>query len=186
MSDSHDVTTLLSAASGGDSKAAQALIPIVYDELRRRAGALMRAERANHTLQPTALVHEAYFQLVKQDRVDWRGRGHFFAVSSQVMRRILVDRARARLRDKRGGQRQQVELHDETISVERDDDVVALDDALTSLAKISPKQAELVVMRFFGGLTMDEVAAALGRSKRSVEQEWTLVKAWLRRELSPA
>lgn len=186
MPDAHDVTTLLSAASGGDSKAAEALIPIVYEELRRRAGALMRAERSNHTLQPTALVHEAYFQLVRQDRVDWRGRGHFFAVSSQVMRRILVDRARARLTDKRGGQRVQVDLHEETISVERDDHVIALDDALTSLAKIAPKQAELVVMRFFGGLTMEEVAVTLGRPKRAVEEEWTVVKAWLRRELSPA
>lgn len=184
MSEAGNVTTLLSAASAGDAQAKEALIPIVYAELRRRADALMRAERSNHTLQPTALVHEAYLKLVHQDRVDWRCRGHFFAVSSQIMRRILVDAARARKSDKRGGQHKRVDVDEGALSVERDEDVLALEDALQALAKLDADQADLVVMRFYGGLTMDEIATSLNRSKRSVELEWTAIKAWLRRALT--
>jgi len=186
MGEAGDVTTLLSAASAGDDDAKEALITVVYAELRRRADALMRAERSNHTLQATALVHEAYLKLVHQDRVDWRGRGHFFAVSSQIMRRILVDAARARKSDKRGGRLSRVDLEEGTLSVERDEDVLALEDALQTLAELDPEQADLVVMRFYGGLTMHELAASLGRSKRSIELEWTAIKAWLRRALTEA
>ena len=184
MSDPAEITQLLQAASGGDERAHAALVPVVYEELRRRAGALMRRETPNHTLQATALVHEAYLRLIQQDRADWQGRAHFFAMASQFMRRILVDHARSRSRDKRGGGVVRVQLDEGlAISPQRDADVLALDDALQRLAELDPRQAEIVVMRFFGGLTVDEVAAALDVSKRTVEAEWTMVKAWLRREL---
>ena len=142
-------------------------------------------EREGHTLQPTALVHEAFLELVNQDRVDWQGRAHFFAVASHLMRRILVDHARSRLREKRGGKAERISLDEGLgLSVERDADVLALDDALKALAEEDPQQAELVAMRFFGGLSVEECAAVLGVSKRTVEAEWTLIKAWLRRQLS--
>lgn len=180
-----DVTELLRAARAGDARAAEALLTAVYTDLRQRAGALMRRESAAHTLQPTALVHEAWVRLVEQSRVDWQGRSHFFALAARMMRRVLVDHARARLRGKRGGGQRRLDL-DATplLSVAHDPDVVALDDALQDLAAVDPRQADLVVMRFFGGMTVDEVAEALGLSKRTVEAEWTLAKAWLRRALS--
>ncbi len=182
-----DVTALLASLRAGDRSAVDALLPIVYDELRRRASSLMRAERAGHTLQPTALVHEAFLQLIHQDRVDWQGRAHFFAVASQLMRRILVDHARGRLRQKRGGAAPRISLDEGLgLSVERDADVVAVDDALKRLAELDPRQAEIVEMRFFGGLSVEEAAAVLGVSKRTVEGEWTMIKAWLRRELTEA
>lgn len=180
-----DVTHLLAAASGGDRGAVAALLPIVYGELRQRAGLLMRRERADHTLQPTALVHEAFMRLVQQERVEWTGRAHFFAVASGLMRRILVDHARARLSDKRGGGATRISLEAGLgLSVTRDADVLAVDQALTRLSEIDPRQAEIVTLRFFGGLSVEEVAAVLDLSKRSVEAEWTLIKAWLRRELN--
>jgi RNA polymerase sigma factor (TIGR02999 family) len=180
-----DVTRLLASVSAGDRAAFESLLPLVYDELRRRAGAMMRREREGHTLQPTALVHETFLQLIHQERVDWRGRAHFFAVASQLMRRILVDHARGRLRRKRGGGDVRVSLDEGLgLSVERDADVVAVDDALRRLAEMDPRQAEIVEMRFFGGLSVEEVAAVLGVSKRTVEAEWTMIKAWLRRELA--
>lgn len=185
MVDRRDVTELLGAATAGDAAAAEALMPIIYDELRRRAAALMRRESAGHTLQATALVNEAYMRLVNQDRVDWQGRGHFFAVASQTMRRILVDHARARQRLKRGGEAVRVQCDDAApLSTQRDADVLALEDALQALAEVDPRQADIVVMRFYGGLTVEEVAAVLGVSKRTVEAEWTLIKAWLRRALT--
>jgi RNA polymerase sigma factor (TIGR02999 family) len=145
----------------------------------------MRRERPNHTLQATALVHEAFLQLIGQDRADWQGRAHFFAVASQLMRRILVDHARARLRDKRGGDAVRVSLDEgQGLSIQKDADVLALDDALERLAEVDPRQAEIVSLRFFGGLSVEEVAAVLGVSKRTVEGEWTLIKAWIRRELT--
>ncbi len=185
MSAQGDVTQLLSAVSAGDRAAVDDLLPIVYDELKRRASAMMRRERDGHTLQPTALVHEAFLELVNQDRVDWQGRAHFFAVASHLMRRILVDHARSRLREKRGGKAERISLDEGLgLSVERDADVLALDEALKKLAEVDVKQAELVSMRFFGGLSVEECAAVLGVSKRTVEAEWTMIKAWLRRELS--
>jgi RNA polymerase sigma factor (TIGR02999 family) len=185
MPPKEDVTRLLQSATSGDRSAVEALLPVVYDELKRRAASLMRAERAGHTLQPTALVHDAFLQLIQQDRVDWQGRAHFFAVASQLMRRILVDHARGRLRQKRGGAAPRISLDEGMgLSVERDADVVAVDNALQRLAEVDPKQAEIVEMRFFGGLSVEEVAAVLGVSKRTVEAEWTMIKAWLRRELA--
>lgn len=186
MTADRDVTVLLTAAAAGDAEAAEALMPLVYAELRRRAASLMRRERSDHTLQPTALVHEAFLRLVQQDRVDWQGRTHFFATASQFMRRILVDHARGRLRERRGGNDAvRISLDDGLpLSVERDSDVVALDEALERLAVLDPRQADIVVMRFFGGLSVEEVAAHLGQSKRAVEAEWTMIKAWLKRELT--
>jgi RNA polymerase sigma-70 factor (ECF subfamily) len=180
-----DLTQLLTAASAGDRRALDAALPAVYDELKKRASALMRRERADHTLQPTALVHEAFLHLVDAPRVDWHGRAHFFAVASHMMRRILVDHARAHLADKRGGGKTRVSFEEElSLSVERDADVLMLDDVLQKLASLSPRHAEIVAMRFFGGLSVEEVAAVLDTPKRSLEAEWTLIKAWLRRELS--
>lgn len=186
---SEDVTRLLTAVSAGDRGAVEALLPIVYDELRHRAGFLMQREREGHTLQPTALVHEAFLRLVQQERVEWQGRAHFFAVASQVMRRILVDHARGRLADKRGGHATRIALDHglglgQGLSASRDADVMAVDQALTKLASIDKRQAEIVSLRFFGGLSVEEVAAVLSMPKRSVEAEWTMIRAWLRRELT--
>ncbi len=179
------ITGLLSAAGAGDPEALQALLPLVYDELKRRAHAMMRRSAANATLRPTELVNEAFLGLIGQATVSWHDRAHFFAHASRLMRWILVDRARARMRVKRGGARTRVSL-DEPIelSVDQDDDVLALHEVLDRLAQLDAGQAELVVMRFFGGLSVAEVAAVKGISKRSVEAEWTMTRAWLRRELS--
>jgi len=180
-----DLTQLLTAASAGDRGALDALLPAVYEDLRRRAASLMRRERGEHTLQPTALVHEAFLHLMDGERVDWKGRAHFFAVASQIMRRILVDHARTRLADKRGGGATRVPIDQSlSLTVERDADVLVIDEALKQLAAQSPRHADIVSMRFFGGLSVEEVAAVLGTPKRAVEAEWTMIKAWLRRELS--
>lgn len=180
-----DVTRLLIALNDGQEEARAALLPVVYDELRRRAEMMMRRESAGHTLQPTALVHEAYMKLVDQDRVSWANRGHFFAIAARQMRRILVDHARGRQRQKRGGDQVHVPLEDGLqIAVHRDTDVLAVDQALKRLASLDARQAQIVEMRFFGGLTVKEIADALGVSKRTIEAEWTMIKAWLRRELS--
>lgn len=184
MKREEDVTGLLLMVSSGDRAAVQALLPIVYEELRKRAAALMRRESPGHTLQPTALVHEAFLKLIQQERIDWRNRAHFFAVAAELMRRILIDHARSRRADKRGGAVTRVSLNEGLgLSVMRDADVLAVDEALNQLAIIDPRQAELVSLRFFGGLSVEEVAVVLNMSKRSVEAEWTVVKAWLRREL---
>jgi RNA polymerase sigma-70 factor, ECF subfamily len=185
MKAQEDITQLLQAVSTGDREAAEALLPVIYEELRRRAASLMRYEREDHTLQPTALVHEAFLQLVEIQRVDWKGRAHFFAVASQMMRRILVDHARSRLADKRCGGRMLVPLDEALgVSVTRDTDVLAIDEALRKLAGLNPRHADIVSMRFFGGLSVQEVAAVLDTPKRTLEAEWSLIKAWLRRELT--
>lgn len=185
MKGREDVTLLLTAVSAGDREAANELLSIVYAELRRRAASLMVRERGDHTLQPTALVHEAFLQLVQIDRIDWKGRAHFFAVASQIMRRILVDHARARLAEKRGLGVTRVPLDKALgLSVERDTDVLAIDEALKQLAELNPRHAEIVSMRFFGGLSVEEVAAVLGTPKRTLEAEWSLIKAWLRKTLT--
>ena len=178
-------TEFLRELSAGDSSAADRLMPLVYTELREIAQGCLRRERPGHTLQPTALVHEVFLKLVDQTGVDYRGRTHFLAVSAQAMRRILVDHARARARDKRGGGRPRIELDESlTVSARRDEDLLALDEALEKLAQLDPRQAKIVELRFFGGLTVEDVAEALGVSKRTIESEWTMVRAWLRRELS--
>lgn len=179
------ITRVLEELQRGDPSAAERLWRAVYDEFRKLASRYLERERKDHTLQPTALVHEAYLKLVDQTKVDWRGRTHFFAVGAQAMRRILVDHARRRRAAKRGGGRQRITL-DEGLVAEsrRDEDLLALEDALVKLTQLDPRQARIVELRFFGGLTVAEVAEVLGISKRSVEREWTMVRAWLRRELS--
>lgn len=181
----HDVTQLLAAVSAGDRQALEKLMPIVYDELRNHAAHLMQRERSGHSLQPTALVNEAFLRLVQQERVQWTGRAHFFAVASKLMRRVLVEHARKRLAEKRGGGADRIALEDGLgLSVGRDADVLAVDAALLRLAEVDPRQAEIVTLRFFGGLSVEEVAVVMNMSKRAVEAEWTMIKAWLRRELS--
>lgn len=180
-----DITRLLTAVSSGDRRAFDALVPVVYDELRRRASAFMQRERADHTLTPTALVHEAFLLLVQQERVDWKCRAHFFGIASQLMRRVLVDHARAHLADKRGGAMARITIDEDLeIVVEREADVLAVDVALHKLKELDPLHAQIVEMRFFGGLSVEEVAAVIARPKRTVEAHWTFIRAWLRRELA--
>ncbi|HWO22555.1 MAG TPA: ECF-type sigma factor [Kofleriaceae bacterium] len=179
-----DITGMLAAASAGDAAAAERLAGLVYEDLRRRAEALMKRESPGGTVQATMLVHDAYLKLIQQDRASWTDRNHFFAVAAQTMRRLLVDHARGRQRDKRGGGQVKVSL-DEGLGVtaHRDADVLAVDAALTRLEALDPEQARIVELRFFGGLTVEQVAQELGMSKRAVEAEWTMIAAWLRREL---
>ena len=177
------VTTLLRAWRRGDQAAFERLTPLVYDQLRRRARHYLRGERPNHTLRPTALVHEVYLRLVNLDQVDWQDRSHFFALAARQMRRILVDSARARRYHKRGGGAVSVTF-DEALAVSRrDPDLVALDDALELLAQQDERKVRVVELRFFGGLTNDEIAAALGISSDTVTRDWQMAKLWLRRAL---
>ena len=179
-----DLTGLLVAWSDGDQSALRHLMPIVHDELRRLARRLMRSERSGHTLQTTALVNEAYIRLVDLSRVRWQDRAHFFAMSARLMRRILVDHARSRNDQKRGGSLKKVSL-DEALVVgkEKRADLVALDDALEALAEIDPRKSRVVELRFFGGLSVDETAEALHVSGETVMRDWRLAKVWLLREL---
>ncbi len=159
-------------------------MPLVYDELYRVAANYLRKERSDHTLQPTALVNEAYLKLVDISSVEWQDRAHFFAVSSNVMRRILVDHARAQKTDKRGGDAQKVEF-DEAISFskEKEVDLLALNDALEKLAEIDERQSRIVELRFFGGLSVEETAEVLDVSARTVKREWAMAKAWLYQQM---
>ena len=179
------ITGILQDVKHGDRSAWERLLPVVYDELRNLAARYLRRERKGHTLQPTALVHEAFLKLVDQSRVDWQGRAHFFAVAAQAMRRILVDHARQHQAAKRGGDRERI-VFDENLmgGPPQTENLLALEDALVKLAQLDPQQARIVELRFFGGLNVAEVAEAMQMSKRSVEREWTMVHSWLRRELS--
>jgi RNA polymerase sigma-70 factor (ECF subfamily) len=180
-----DVTQLLEETAQGRRDAADRLMLLVYDELHELAHRHLGREPAEATLQTTALVHEAYLRLVDQSRVVWQGRTHFFAIGAQALRRALVDHARGRLRDKRGGGRLRLELkEDVALAPGRSEDVLAVDEALVRLAALDPRQARIVELRFFAHLGVAEVAEALGVSKRTVEAEWTAAKAWLRRELA--
>jgi len=185
MPQPEEVTVLLKAMTSGDENAPEKLLPIIYNDLRRLAGAYLSNERKDHTLQPTALVHEAYIRLVDWENVSWQNRAHFFAVAAQVMRRILVDHARGKKAEKRGGFGQLLSL-DEAVGFQekKDVDLVALDDALTELEKSDPRQAKIVELRFFGGLTIEETAEALRISPATVKNEWAFAKAWLRVELT--
>jgi len=179
------ITQLLERWSRGEQDALDQLMPLVYHELHRLAGAYLRRERREHTLQPTALVNEAYLKLIDQHPSHWQNRAQFFGIAAQLMRRILVDHARARRATKRGGDRYLVSL--DKIGVfggQPDLDLLALNDVLNRLAEIDPHQARLVELRFFGGLTIEETAEAMGISHATVEREWKMAKAWLRRELS--
>jgi RNA polymerase sigma factor (TIGR02999 family) len=179
-----DITTLLLAWNRGDDDALARLIPLVEAELRRLAHSYMARERPGHMLQTTALLNEAYLRLVDSSRVRWQNRAHFFAVSAQLMRRILVDFARARGKAKRGGGRVQVSLEEALeISEERSPDLVALDDALQALAAFDERKSKVVELRFFGGLSVDETAEVLDVSPVTVMRDWGLAKAWLFREL---
>jgi RNA polymerase sigma factor (TIGR02999 family) len=185
-----EVTQILSALGAGDPKAAAELLPLVYEELRKLAGARMAKESENQTLQPTALVHEAYIRLIGSEGQDaakgWDHRGHFFAAAAQAMRRILVERARHRDRIKHGGGRRRVALSEDAVATESAGDgvdLVALDDAIQKLQDYDSRKAEVVVLRYFGGLSIEETAAALGVSPATVKNEWTFARAWLKREL---
>jgi RNA polymerase sigma factor (TIGR02999 family) len=180
-----DVTRLLQAWSAGDNNALDELMPVVYAELHRLARANLRGERADHTLQATALVNEAYVRLVGQTRIKWESRAHFLGTAAQLMRRILVDHARRRGSLKRGGLATRVELDEALWAAEdRNIDLLALDAALERLATLDPRQSRLVVLRFFGGLTIDEAAEVLEISAATAKREWATAKVWLRRELS--
>jgi RNA polymerase sigma factor (TIGR02999 family) len=179
----HDVAQLLSAWSNHDAAARDALVPIVYDELRRLAHHYMRGERPGHTLQTTALVNEAYLRLTDLDRMEWRDRAHFFAMAATLMRRILIDYARDRARDKRGGRVVLTSLDGKQIGASSNIDVIALDEALDRLAAMDLQQSRIVELRFFGGLTIEETADALGISPATVKREWTSAKAWLRQQV---
>jgi RNA polymerase sigma-70 factor, ECF subfamily len=181
---SQGITQLLLAWSDGDQAALEKLTPLVHAELRRLAKGYMRGEQPGHTLQTTALINEAYLRLIDWKNVRWQSRAHFFRVAAQLMRRILVDFARSRHYAKRGGGAQKVSL-DEAITIHEDRgaEIIALDDALNSLAKIDERKSRIVELRFFGGLSVEETAEALKTSQRTVEREWNLARAWLYREL---
>ena len=181
----HDVTVLLTRVSAGDNSAPGKLLELVYEDLRHLAAAYMQDERANHTLQATALVHEAYLRMVDWENVSWENRAQFFAVAAQVMRRVLVDHARGKNAIKREGSQHKIALDDAaSFSIEKEFDVLALEDALLSLEKLDPRRAKIVELRFFGGLSIDEAAHVLKISPTTVKREWTIAKAWFQRELS--
>lgn len=182
---SSDVTLLLQRLSNGDQDAFAQLIPLVYDELHRLAAFHLQRERAEHTLQTTALVHEAYVRLVDQKEVQWKNRGHFLAVAAQAMRRILVDYARRHQALKRGSSLPKISL-DEAIAISNEDvhHVLLLDELLTRLSSIDPEASRIVELRFFGGLTVEETAEAMGISPATVKREWSVARAWLLREVA--
>ncbi len=182
--DPGDVTLLLSQLRAGDREAESKLIPLVYDELRRLAAHYLRGERADHTLQPTALVHEAYLRLTKLRDLDWQSRSHFFATAATVMRRILVDHARAQQAGKREALHNAVSLEDALVtSPARPSELISLDAALDKLAQLDPRRSKIVELRFFGGLSEEETGAILGVSTRTVKRDWRIAKAWLYNEL---
>ncbi len=186
MSASAEVTQMLAELSDGDRSALDRLLPVVYDQLRNMAQRELRRERSNHTLTPTALVHEAYLKLVQLDRISWRGRAHFFGACAQAMRRILVSYARMKKADKRGAGEEPVPIDNVVLAAQsRSADLLALDDALTRLEQLSERQARIVECRFFADLGVEETAEALGISPATVKRDWTVARAWLNRELGP-
>ncbi len=178
-----EVTQLLRAWSGGDSQALERLTPLVYRELYRRAHWHMSRERAGHTLQTTALVNEIYVRMVDLRGVSWRDRAHFFAISSRLIRRVLIDAARSKGALKRGADSPHVVLDEALVSIERGPELVALDDALTALAELDHRKSRVVELRFFGGLGVEETAEVLKVSPETIKRDWKLAKAWLRREM---
>jgi RNA polymerase sigma-70 factor, ECF subfamily len=171
----------------GNEEAEAKLLSLVYDELRRLAGRYMRRERQNHTLQPTALVHEAYLKMFERQPENWQSRAHFLGIAARVMRQILVDHARGHTREKRGGGEQKVQLDEDLVfAPERSLEILKLDETLQRLAKLDPRQARVVELRFFGGLTVEETADVMGISPKTVKREWSLAKAWLHGELRPS
>jgi RNA polymerase sigma factor (TIGR02999 family) len=180
-----EITKLLDLVQAGDRAAEARLIELVYPELHKLAGRYLNHERSDHTLQASALVNEVYMQLLRGAAIDWRNRAHFYAAAAQSMRRILVDYARAKRASKREGQRHRVELVDNlAISDQRLEEMLAVDEALHRLTAIDPRQGRIVELRFFGGLTEDEIASVLGVAPRTVSRDWTLARAWLHAELN--
>jgi RNA polymerase sigma factor (TIGR02999 family) len=181
-----EITRLLVAWSNGDQEAFDKLIPLVYDELHRRAQRYLRKEQRGHVLQTTALIHEAYLRLIDARSLSWQNRAHFFAIASRLMRRILVDYARSRSYVRRGGEARHVQLEEASmLSHEKGPDLVALDDALQALATIDRRKSDVIELRFFGGLSVDETAEVLKVSADTVMRDWRLAKSWLLHELSP-
>lgn len=179
-----DVTGLLSELSRGNQQAAEKLIPLVYNELKQLARSCMRRERVDHTLQTTALVHEAYLKLVRQQATNWQGRSHFLGIAAQLMRRILIDHARGHLREKRGGIKEVLPLDEALVfTPERSEELVKLDEALKCLSKLDARQSRIVELRFFGGLSVEETAEFLGISPKTVKRDWSVAKVWLYGEL---
>lgn len=180
-----EATQILAAISSGDRSDSDRLMELVYDDFRKLASTYLGGDTPGNTLQPTAVVHEAFIKLVNHEEIDWEGRSHFFAIGATAMRQILVDHARKKSTQKRGGDRQKVNLDERlALSAGRDEDVLALDEALEKLATIDERRARIVEMRFFAGMTEAEVAVALGVSKSTVEKQWAATSRWLRRELS--
>ena len=182
----NEITPLLLRWSRGEQAALDQLMPIVYEELRKLAHGYLSQERPDHTLQPTALINEAYLRLLKQDFPEWRSRKHFYGVAAQLMRQILVDHARARATNKRGSGAQKLQLEEAlTIFDEKGDELVALGDALDALEKFDERKVRIIELRYFGGLSLEETADALGVSVTTISQETRLARAWLRREMNP-
>jgi len=183
-----NLTEMLADLSSGNKAAADQLLPVIYDDLREMAERLMREERSGHTLQPTALVHEAYLRLVDQTRVEWRDRTHFFAVAATAIRRILVDHARSHLTAKRGGRRERISLEaaGDAEAPTENVDLPALDEAMARLADFDERKSRIVELRFFAGLSIEETGEVLGVSHATVERDWSLARAWLYRELRRA
>lgn len=181
-----NITEMLREWGDGKAEVLDELLPLVYDELHRKAAGYLRRERPNHTLQTTALIHEAYLKLVDQRDVEWKSRGHFFAIAAQAMRRILADHARNRHREKRGGRDEDLPLEAALLAVadEQNVDVAALDEALRRLALFDPQQERIVELRYFGGLSLEDTADALGISRATAARDWQVAKAWLHRELT--
>ena len=180
-----EITRILRAWSGGDREAVDDLMPLVYDELHKVASQYLRKQRSDHTLQPTALVNEAYLKLIDISTVSWQDRAHFFAVASRTMRHVLVDHARGRNRDKRGGGAQKLSLDDAVaFANSREVDLLSLDEAMSDLATIDDQQSRIVELRFFGGLTVEETALVLHISTATVKREWRIAKAWLHKRIS--
>ncbi len=188
MSDnsSGEITGMLIELTEGNHEVVDRILPFIYDELRRLAGSYLRRERPDHTLQPTALVHEAYMKLIDQKRVRWQNRAHFFGIAAQVMRRLLMDHARKHLANKRGGDAEIHPLEEEILVVShgKSAELLALDDALERLAKMDPQKARVVELRYFGGLSIEETAEVLGVSVPTINRHWRMAKAWLYSELS--
>ena len=186
MTESANITKMLRQYQSGDRKVLDELFPLVYDELRRLARSRLQSERADHTLQPTALVHEAYLRLIEQHSTDWQNRAHFFGLAAEMMRRILVNHAVKRNAEKRFGNQTKIALDDAIdLVTEREIDLISLDDALTKLAEFDPQQAKIIELRFFTGLKIEEVAEVLGVSDSTVKREWRVAKAWLHDRLKP-
>lgn len=183
---SGEITQMLLELTDGNADAVDQILPHIYDELRRLAGSYLRRERSDHTLQPTALVHEAYMKLIDQRQVKWQNRAHFFGIAAQVMRRILMDHARKHLANKRGGDAEILPLEEEifVVSPDKSNELLALDEALERLAKMDPPKARVVELRYFGGLSIEETAEVMGISVPTVNRHWKFAKAWLHSELT--